>query len=178
MHSVRKESFGISWILRDLGGNDRHVFSNYERAKEELESIRLNESSKVKKKSIVIISGGREITDEKIVARAIYRSGYLDKATEVIHGNCRGVDHISSTLIQKFYPYIKVTPFNAEWDKYRKMGRLKEAGPARNQKMAEYAKKGNGKLILVWDGISSGSKSMKSKAEKAGLEIYEYIIEG
>jgi hypothetical protein len=50
----------------------------------------------------------------------------------------------------------------------------KAAGPKRNKRMAEAADA----LILVWDGKSKGSASMKSEAQKRGLKIFEVIIGG
>lgn len=38
--------------------------------------------------------------------------------------------------------------------------------------MAKYADA----LILVWDGKSCGSKSMKKEARKAGIPITEWIV--
>lgn len=45
-------------------------------------------------------------------------------------------------------------------------------GPAmRNQRMADYAKKHKGGLLLVWDGVSSGSEDMLVRAKKSKLFI-------
>ena len=57
--------------------------------------------------------------------------------------------------------------FPADWQKH---GR--KAGPLRNMEMAINADA----LVLVWDGKSAGSASMKREAERAGLLIFELIV--
>lgn len=54
--------------------------------------------------------------------------------------------------------------------KCRKIGRA--AGPIRNKEMAEYGDA----LLLIWDGESRGSKSMKELMLKSGKPIYEVIL--
>lgn len=45
-------------------------------------------------------------------------------------------------------------------------------GPAmRNQRMADYAKKHKGGLLLIWDGRTKGSKDMLIRAKKSKLFI-------
>jgi hypothetical protein len=64
---------------------------------------------------------------------------------------------------------IQITKFPPNWTKYGKA-----AGPIRNKQMAEYACLHNGGLIVIWDGISIGTKNMIDEATKLGLSIYVY----
>ena len=59
---------------------------------------------------------------------------------------------------------IPVKYFRPDWDK-----RGKAAGPIRNQEMAKYADV----LLLIWDGKSKGSLSMRDAMEKLNKPIFE-----
>ena len=51
------------------------------------------------------------------------------------------------------------------------------AGPIRNRWMAEWAAlEPGGVLVLVWDGRSPGSASMKREAQATGLRIFERVV--
>lgn len=86
-----------------------------------------------------------------------------DHATEIVHGGCRGVDSAANQIFESRLP---VVAFPAKWDEH---GRA--AGPIRNAEMAAYADE----LLLIWDGKSRGSASMKREMEKAGKPVHEYI---
>lgn len=113
----------------------------------------------------VIIAGSRSIDDYDLVCQAIKESGWEDKITEVVSGDCYGIDKLGAEWA--IYRHIPIKTFPARWDLYGL-----SAGPIRNAKMAEYADA----LILIWSGSSKGSKSMKEKAEVARIPIYEKII--
>ena len=87
---------------------------------------------------------------------------------EVVTGGASGVDSIAHSWARNWR--IRTRLFYPDWS----IGR--SAGPIRNRQMAEYVK-GNGLLILIWDGRSRGSANMKKTAEKYGLQIYEYLID-
>lgn len=89
----------------------------------------------------------------------------LGMPSEIVSGACKGVD-VSGQNWAVFHG-IPVTKFKPDWNKHGKA-----AGPIRNIRMAEYADA----LLLIWDGKSRGSLSMKSEAKKAGLKIYEVIL--
>lgn len=111
----------------------------------------------------VIIAGGRNIHEYKYVEWAVKDS--LFDITEVVCGGASGVD----TYADK-WAYLNQVPCHvmpALWDKE---GRA--AGPLRNRRMAEYADA----LILVWDGKSAGSASMKREAERRKLKIHEVVV--
>lgn len=86
--------------------------------------------------------------------------------SEIVSGTCRGID-ISGENYAKFqeYPLMRFKP---DWKKYKAA-----AGPKRNKEMAEYADA----LLLIWNGESSGSKSMKREMLKLNKPIYEVILQ-
>lgn len=116
-----------------------------------------------------IIAGSRTITDPIHVYYAILACGWIDEITEVVSGKAKGVDTLGEQWADMVG--IPVKPFPVTQEDYRILGRW-QAPKARNTRMAEYADA----LILVWDGISGGSRDMKEKAEARGLRIYEYIV--
>lgn len=62
---------------------------------------------------------------------------------------------------------ISVKRFIPDWNKHGK-----KAGPLRNSSMATYGDL----LLLIWDGKSAGSKSMKSSMTRLGKPVIEIII--
>jgi hypothetical protein len=115
----------------------------------------------------VIIAGGRNIRDYSLVVAAIEESGWKDQITEVVSGGANGVDKLGERWAMDNLLYVR--RFNANWKLYGN-----RAGPIRNGHMAKYADA----LILVWDGESKGSKSMKEQAERVGIPIREKKFQG
>jgi predicted Rossmann fold nucleotide-binding protein DprA/Smf involved in DNA uptake len=113
--------------------------------------------------SKVIIAGSRTITDYDAVAYAIEQSKF--DVTEVVSGAARGVDSMGERWAREHK--ISIRRFPAAWNVHGK-----SAGPIRNAEMARYADK----LLLVWDGHSSGSQNMLDTALRYGLEVYEVIL--
>ncbi len=62
---------------------------------------------------------------------------------------------------------IKIRRFRA---KFKTLGR--PAGPIRNKEMAIYADE----LLLIWDGKSKGSHSMRHEMYKLGKPVHEIIL--
>lgn len=106
----------------------------------------------------VIIAGSRTIRDIKL--RQIIKESGFD-ITEIVSGDCRGIDHLGELYAE--VEDIPIKKFPADWTKHGKA-----AGPIRNQTMADYADA----LILIWDGESRGSFDMLTKAFKKGLSIF------
>lgn len=114
-----------------------------------------------------IIAGSRHIRDVSVVFDAADSCGW--EITEIVSGGAMGVDKAGEIYAySRPGKHIPLVRFNAPWHLY---GRV--AGPMRNKQMAEYADA----LILVWDGKSPGSKSMKAEALARGLRIHEVIVE-
>ncbi len=114
----------------------------------------------------VIVAGSRDFDNYRVVRDAIDASRF--DVTEVVCGGADGVDDLGFRWAYDHRVSVKV--FMADWDNLGK-----SAGPIRNKQMADYAGQGGG-LVLVWDGISPGSRSMKAIADLAGLRIYEKIF--
>lgn len=111
----------------------------------------------------VIVAGSRTIRDKSEVERAILESGF--KIAELVSGEARGVDQLGVRWAEEHG--VPIRRFPADWN-----GEGKAAGPLRNKQMARYADA----LVLVWDGQSAGSKSMRREAEAASLRIFERVV--
>jgi len=98
------------------------------------------------------------------VEKAIQLSGF--KIDTVISGGALGPDTLGANWAKA--NSIPVKYFYPDWKTYGKA-----AGPIRNSAMASEGEA----LILVWDGISRGSKDMLNKAEKKGIPIYIHKVE-
>jgi YspA, cpYpsA-related SLOG family len=94
----------------------------------------------------------------------IDKFGLLYEIEEIVSGCASGIDS-SAVEFSKRYR-IPLKRFPADWDKYGKL-----AGPRRNREMAEYASS----LLLIWDGKSRGSASMKARMKGMGKQIFEVI---
>lgn len=79
---------------------------------------------------------------------------------EIVSGKARGADRLG-----EYYAELNNLPiksFPARWDKYDKA-----AGIIRNTDMADYGTH----LIAFWDGKSSGTKDMITKADNRRLKV-------
>jgi len=130
----------------------------------------------------LIIAGSRHINWltpealESIISNKI-REVNLNEGLHIISGGAKGIDKLAydyyQYLIYEKYnsfldpPSIIYTEYEALWEEHGKA-----AGPIRNAQMAMNA---DG-LLLIWDGVSKGSLSMKKEAEKKKLKIWELII--
>lgn len=117
----------------------------------------------------VIIAGSRHLNRIADVIDAIHASGLENDITEIVSGGCpTGPDDIGEWLARVFFDRpIPVKRFPADWDAYGKA-----AGPIRNSQMANYADA----LILIWDGKSPGSRSMRNQARLHEIKFYEKVI--
>ena len=102
-------------------------------------------------------------------------SGKVCTIEEVVSGGAEGVDCSAKKLCFNTYNdtmfdrhfFNKYKEFPADWEAHGKA-----AGPIRNRQMAEYADA----LLLIWDGESRGSASMKKEMLKLNKPVYEVII--
>jgi len=109
----------------------------------------------------VIIAGGRDFSDEELLAASCDRLLKDLEEVEIVSGGANGADRLG-----EFYAIDRdflIKRFPADWEKHGK-----RAGYLRNQKMAEYADI----LIAFWDGQSRGTKHMIDIATKRGLIIH------
>lgn len=126
-----------------------------------------------------IIAGSRSIDNYELVEVSVKESKF--KINEVICGCARGVDNLGNMWADiNNIPIVKmpakwndftVTPCHVK-TRYDGAKYNTYAGHIRNRKMAEYATH----LILIWDGKSSGSASMRKLAVEHNLKIYEKIV--
>ena len=132
------------------------------------DGVPLDMSKKIK----LVIAGGRDIDESlavTIINEAMVDLGLVAciNVVEIVHGGCpNGVD---AAVAKHFRGVVPMRVFPADWQKHGKA-----AGPIRNAQMAEYGDE----LLLVWDGKSRGSASMKREMEKAGKPIHEQITKG
>jgi hypothetical protein len=115
----------------------------------------------------VIIAGSRSIKDRDVLNRAIQESGF--KIDTVISGAADGVDKMGEWWAAWQTPQIPVSRYPADWDKYGKA-----AGMIRNRAMALQADA----AILLWDGVSRGTKGMRDMMIKLGKPIFLVQIAG
>lgn len=90
----------------------------------------------------------------------------LTDVTEVVSGGANGVDKSGESWADDRDIPIRI--FKPDWNMHGKA-----AGPIRNREMAEYADA----LLLIWDGKSRGSASMKREMRKLDKPIYEFVME-
>lgn len=118
----------------------------------------------------VIIAGTRYKDPERkipfddygLLVQAVQRSGF--NITEVVSGNAIGADKLGEQWAQANDIEIRFMPATPqEWTKYGKA-----AGPIRNRRMAEYADA----AIILWDGISPGSRNMIDEMIRAKKPYY------
>lgn len=117
----------------------------------------------------LIIAGSRTFNfDHDFIHEAIYAvNNYQRKFNdlEIVSGGAKGVDATAKKYAEAWDKPFREFP--ADWETHGKA-----AGPMRNKQMAEYADA----LLLIWDGESKGSASMKKEMEKLKKPIYEIII--
>ncbi len=96
----------------------------------------------------VIVAGSRTIRNYQLVSTCIEESSFLPSV--IIQGGAAGVDRCAARWAREHN--VECVTVKANW---LLLGR--KAGPIRNQDMA-----GRGDaLVLIWDGKSKGSASMK-----------------
>lgn len=111
----------------------------------------------------VIIAGSRSITSYNVVCSAIFAAGF--PVSLVVSGGAAGVDLLGERWARE--NGVPVQVFAARWSDF---GRA--AGAVRNSEMAQNADA----LILVWNGVSAGSKNMLQAARRAGLKVFEFRV--
>lgn len=89
----------------------------------------------------------------------------IEGVTEIVSGTASGVDEQGEKYAGKVG--LTIQPFYPDWGKHGKA-----AGPIRNREMADYADA----LLLIWDGESKGSASMRKEMLKQEKPVYEVIL--
>ena len=123
----------------------------------------------------LIIAGGRDMIITQDHLHHIFNYMFpptnpkyddLGFITQIVSGGCSGIDLLGEQYAKNML-LAEVKRFPALWKQYGK-----SAGPMRNKQMAEYADA----LLLIWDGKSRGSRSMKNCMEELNKPIYEVIL--
>jgi hypothetical protein len=134
----------------------------------------------------LIVAGSRSITDYECLRWALVDSGIWKahkKSIEVVCGMAKGADALGLDFAKK--NGLQWHPFPADWDDIKAPGAVVKvrsdgvmynarAGHDRNQRMADFADA----LLLLWDGKSTGSRDMHSRAIKKGLSTHAYRFSG
>ena len=107
----------------------------------------------------VIIAGGRNIFDARLIPIAVQKSGF--QITEVVCGMAKGVDTLGKLWAEE--NGIPVKEFPANWSKFHRA-----AGPIRNAEMANYADA----LIAIMKPGSKGTRCMVDLAKKKNLRVF------
>lgn len=115
----------------------------------------------------LLIAGSRSITDVSFVLRCYLNSKLDSDVTEIVSGGARGVDTAAEAIAKQFEKEFKC--FRAEWKKYGK-----KAGVIRNKMMVDYCTA----AIIVWDGISPGTKSTIDLLTSSKKQFLLYKNEG
>jgi hypothetical protein len=112
----------------------------------------------------VIITGSREI--EAInVDEAINASGFKDSVKEVVSGGAGGANRAGEEWAALSRIPVKVFP--ADWGRFGRTADLK-----RNEQMVEYADA----LVVIWNGRSTGIRSVRDAALRNGLKVYVHTV--
>lgn len=112
----------------------------------------------------LIVAGTRTMDINYQALEGLINNFRLDP-TVIVSGGCRGIDGCGAHWAAK--NSVRIKQFDAPWQEEGKA-----AGPIRNAQMAEYADA----LLLIWDGVSPGSFSMRQEMLKRGKPIYEVIL--
>ena len=112
----------------------------------------------------VIIAGSREIKDLNVDA-AVTASGFRSQIDEVVSGGATGVNRAGEDWAALSRIPVKVFP--AEWAQFGK-----SADTKRNVQMVEYADA----LIMIWNGRSTGIRSLRDTALLHGLKVYVHTV--
>ena len=105
-----------------------------------------------------IIAGSRSATNYEDLINAVSNLDW--EISTVISGTARGADKLGEKYAKR--ELIDLERYPADWDIFGK-----QAGHIRNEEMAEVADA----VILLWDGVSPGTKNMLKLAKKYKLRI-------
>jgi hypothetical protein len=117
----------------------------------------------------IIIAGGRDFEDysllKVILDKLLSKTDYED--ITIFSGKARGADSLGERYANQHG--IKVKEFKADWK-----GLGKKAGILRNIQMGDEASH----AVILWDGLSRGSRQMLDYATKKGLVVRAYNYKG
>ena len=103
----------------------------------------------------VIIAGSREFINKDYLFEIMDNLHKKYSITEVVSGGAKGADRLGQD-----WAYCNDIPTKVMLADWAKFGR--GAGPKRNSEMLAYADK----LVAFWDGVSSGTGDIITKATR------------
>ena len=106
----------------------------------------------------VAIVGSRDITVCDI-------EKYAEGASEIVSGGARGVDSYAAEYARK-----SGIPLREFFPDYKRHGRA--APIRRNEEIVKYADR----IVVIWNGVSDGSRHVISYAKKLGKECEVIIV--
>jgi len=114
----------------------------------------------------VIIAGSRSFSDYDLLKEKMDKilKNQNKEEIEIISGTASGADKLGERYAKE--NNLKLKKFPADWS----LG--KKAGYIRNEEMAKYADA----CIVLWDGMSKGSKHMIDLAEQYKLKLRVIIF--
>lgn len=122
----------------------------------------------------ILVTGSREWRDVDAIGLAIFQARFeapWPSQPVIVHGDCpTGADAIANGLALRFS--WEIEPHPANWDKYGKT-----AGPIRNQEMVD----AGADICLAFfqpGAANRGTADCVSRAEKAGIPVIRYPLEG
>ena len=121
----------------------------------------------------LIIAGSRTLrVPVQFIVSILTMNGITkNDITEIVSGKePDGIDSCGEEFAKQYG--IPIKPFPADWHRYDPVEVWRQAGPVRNAEMARYADA----CLLIWDGNSRGSYSMRQEAEKNDLLLIEIQI--
>lgn len=111
---------------------------------------------------IVLICGGRNYNNDKIVYDILDALHEKDAISELIEGGAKGADWLAGKWAR--HRKVQCRTFPANWNKYGPA-----AGPLRNQEMLDKSKPA---LVVAFPG-GRGTKDMIGRARHAGISVLE-----
>ena len=112
----------------------------------------------------LIIAGSREIADINVEA-AVAASGFRSDITEVVSGGAGSAN--TSGAEWAALSRIPVKVFAPDWTRFGQTADVK-----RNEQMVEYADA----LLVIWNGRSTGIRSLRDSAIRGGLQVYVHTV--
>jgi len=122
----------------------------------------------------LIIAGSRTLTvNASLIIGALEAHG-IQGVSEVIEGGCpTGVDAAAVEYVMLHNELMQGTGMYNGNSSTIKHTQVKTDGPIRNKEMTELGDS----LLLIWDGKSEESLSMKTCMEKLNKPIFEVILQ-
>ena len=112
----------------------------------------------------VIIAGSREIENINVDA-AVTASGFRGAIDEVVSDGAVGVNRAGQEWAALAHIPVKI--FLADWARFGN-----SADAKRNEQMVEYADA----LVLIWNGRSTGIRSLRDTALRHGLKVFVQTV--